>query len=102
MSLDPHIHEQLKFAKRGARNLAKRNGYKWTRWLAGPQGQSTASFEREGELWSLSFCWTPRESLGALADRIEKMDHYMQTAMKEFNALRLGALVRDQMQGGVH
>lgn len=90
-----YIRDQLAFAKEGADNLAKRNGYQWTTWLKGREGRCTASFERDGERWSLAFTWTPKEELGVLAARIERMDHCMRVAMKEFGALKLGALMRE-------
>lgn len=88
-----YIRDQLAFAKEGAENLAKRNGYYWSVWLK--EGKCTASFDRDGERWSLSFTWSPKEELGVLAQRIEHMDHCMQVAMKEFGALKVGAMVRD-------
>lgn len=93
--MDSHIRDQLKFAKEGADNLAKRNGYAWTHWLKGRNGQCTATFEREGHNWSLNFYWTPREELGVLANHIEAMDFNMRVAMKEFSALKLGNLVKN-------
>lgn len=93
-----HIRDQLKFAKQGADNLAKRSGYYWHEWLKGPTGRCTAAFDREGKRWSLSFTWTTREELGELAKRIEHMDYLVCIAMKEFAALKLGAAVRDEVE----
>jgi len=90
-----HIRDQLKFAKEGADNLAKRSGYYWHEWLSGPTGRCTAAFDREGERWSLAFAWTPKEELGVLAKRIEQMDFAMRTSIKEFASLKLGAMMRD-------
>lgn len=90
-----HIRDQLRFAKEGADNLAKRAGYYWHEWLKGPRGICTAAFDREGQRWSLSFGWTRDEELGVLAKRIEKMDWTIRVAMKEFGALKLGAMMRD-------
>lgn len=96
------IRDQLKFAREGAQNLAKRNGYEWTRWLERPSGLTTASFEREGSRWSLSFQWTPAEELGVLAKRIEAMDHAMKIAMKEFGSLKAGQMMAQATEGMVH
>jgi hypothetical protein len=93
-----HLRDQLKFAKEGADNLAKRSGYYWSDWLKAPNGKCTASFDREDKRWSLSFTWTPREELGELAKRIEHMDYLICIAMKEFAALKLGAAVRDEVE----
>lgn len=98
---DKHIRDQLKFAKEGAGNLAKRSGYFWTEWLKGREGRCTAAFDRDGERWSLSFAWTPREELGVLAKRIEYMDHCMRISMKEFGALKLGAAMREAQEASV-
>jgi len=100
-SLDAHIRDQLKFAREGAQNLAKRNGYVWTSWLKGKQGECTAAFDREGARWSLSFYWTPREELSELATRIENMDWCMRVAMKEFGALKLRALINQTSEMAV-
>ena len=92
--VDKETLDQLKFAKEGANNLAKRNGYMWTSWLQGRQGRTTAAFDREGQRWSLDFFWTPSQPLEELAKNIEQMDFLIVTAMKEFGALKLGAMVR--------
>lgn len=92
--IDKHIRDQLKFAREGADNLAKRNGYMWTNWLKGKHGQCTAAFDRDGERWSLGFCWTPAQPLEELAKNIEQMDYCMRVAQKEFGALKAGALMR--------
>jgi len=97
------IRDQLRFAKEGAQNLAKRNGYTWTRWLERPNGRTTAAFEREGHRWSLDFYWTPKQDLGELAKYIEQMDHCMRASMKEFGALKLGQMMAAlQNEGLVH
>jgi uncharacterized protein YebE (UPF0316 family) len=96
------VADQLKLAKEGADNLARRHGYSWTAWLKRPNGRCTAAFEREGERWSLDFYWTPREDLSVLADNIEKMDHLMQVAMKEFGALKTGAFMRQVRESVIH
>lgn len=88
------LRDQLRFAKQGADNLAKRHGYQWAEWLNGRIGRCTAAFDRDGERWLLSFCWTPKQELGALADSIEKMDYCMMVAQKEFGALKAGAMMR--------
>jgi hypothetical protein len=92
-SAESYIRDQLKFAKEGADNLAKRSGYVWTSWLKGKQGQCTASFDRDGERWSLGFQWTRSEALEVLAERIEQLDWCMRVAMKEFGALKVGAMM---------
>ena len=94
-----YIRDQLAFAKQGAENLAKRNGYQRIEWLKAPNGKCSAAFDRDGERWSLSFTWTDKEELGALAERIEKMDFYMRLSMKEFGALKTGALMRQIGEG---
>ncbi len=48
----------------------------------------------EGQRWSLDFFWTPSQPLEELAKNIEQMDFLIVTAMKEFGALKLGAMVR--------
>lgn len=88
------IIDQLKFARQGAENLARRHGYRWIRWREGSMGRCTAGFDREGETWSFDFCWTPKEELSVLAENIERMDCMVQVAMKEFKSLKLGALTR--------
>lgn len=85
--------DQLKFAKDGAHNLARRHGYKWVNWRKGPNGRCTAGFEREGALWSFDFYWTPQEELSVLARNIEEMDFKMRVSMKEFGALKLGRMM---------
>lgn len=98
------IRDQLKFAREGAQNLAKRNGYQWIRWLERPNGRTTAAFERDGSRWSLDFYWTPKEDLGALAKYIEQMDFAMRVAMKEFGSVKLGQLMRaaNESEGMIH
>lgn len=93
-----YVRDQLKFAKQGADNLARKHGYAWATWLHGPRGECTATFEREGKRWSLPFYWTAAEDLGVLATRIEEMDFCMRAAMTNFEALKLGAHMR--MTGG--
>lgn len=95
MKIDKETLDQLKFAKQGADNLAKRHGYMWTQWLSGRGGKCTAAFDRDGQRWSLSFHWVPAEGLGELAHRIEAMDHYMQVSQREFGALVAGAAMRE-------
>jgi len=100
-----YIRDQLAFAKEGADNLAKRNGYYWHEWLMGPQGRCTAAFDRDGERWSLTFGWTPKEELGELAKRIEFMDHSMRISMGNFGSLKAGALMRmasEEQAGRAH
>lgn len=92
------MRDQLLYAKQGADNLAKASGYMWTDWLHGREGKCTAAFDREGERWSLSFGWVKANGLGDLAKKIEAMDYYMKVCMKEFQALKLGALMR-HMEG---
>lgn len=96
------ISDQLKFAKEGADNLARRNGYEWVNWLKGTRGICTAGFEREGERWSLDFSWTPNEPLELLANKIEQMDYCMVACMKEFGALKLGAAMRHASEAGIN
>lgn len=95
------MRDQLRYAKEGADNLAKRHGYMWTQWLKGRQGKCTAAFDRDGERWSLSFGWVQTMGLADLANRIEAMDYHMRICMKEFEALKLGATMRD-VQGSAH
>ena len=94
-----YMRDQLKFAKEGAGNLAKAGGYLWTRWLEGKQGRCTAAFEREGQRWSLDMHWRRDEPLEALAERIEQMDFMMRVAMREFGALKLGAMAASAKVG---
>jgi hypothetical protein len=93
-SMKTFVSDQLKFAKQGAENLARMHHYRWINWRKGPRGRCTAGFEREGEVWSFDFYWTPKEPLEVLADKIEKMDYAMQIAMREFASLKLGAMMK--------
>ena len=102
MAIDPFVADQLKFAREGADNLARRNGYKWTNWLKSPGGRCKAGFEREGEFWSFDFYWTPKEELSVLAQNIERMNYMICMAMKEFSALKLGALMKQVSVEAVH
>lgn len=95
------LRDQLRYAKEGADNLARASGYRWSRWLEGSSGRCTAAFDRDGQTWSLTFTWTPREQLGALANNIERMDFLMKLAMKEFGALKAGAMMREAAETGV-
>lgn len=94
MQLSKFVSDQLKFARDGANNLARRNGYAWINWRKGSVGRFTAGFEREGQLWSFDFYWTPKEELTVLAENIERMDYMMQVAQKEFASLKMGALMK--------
>lgn len=95
------IEDQLKFAKDGADNLARRSGYRWINWRKGKAGLCTAGFDREGKTWSFDFYWTPKEELSVLANNIERMDYMMRVSMKEFGALKMGAMMRQLGAGAV-
>ncbi len=101
-SPEAFIADQLKFAKEGADNLARRHGYRWTNWLKAPGGRCTAGFEREGQFWSFDFYWSKKEDLSVLAHNIERMDYMVRVAMKEFASLKLGAMMRQVSKEAVN
>lgn len=73
-------------AKETAEALAKQGGYRWEKWLEGPDGVCTAMLERGGRQWALSFKWTPADELRVLTGRVHNMDWCMRRSLQALDS----------------